>query len=110
MGWYEYLVRKHLPVYLSDQVSRAPSGFDATPFNLVREGDLPLECQPEILQASHQFAWKVFRIGPFGHPTSRTSIPRQRVDELYKQMIPDLNDELPEKNTTWEPLADLEPN
>ncbi len=56
MGWYEYLVRKHLPVYLSDQVSRARSGFDATPFNLVREGDLPLECQPEILHASHQFA------------------------------------------------------
>jgi hypothetical protein len=75
MGWYEYLVRKHHPVYLSDQVSRARSGFDATPFNLVREGDLPLECQPEILQASHQFAWKVFRIGPFCHPHPGLQFP-----------------------------------
>src|SRR6202795_1529477 len=32
MGWSEYFVRHHRPVYLVDQVSRARSGFDPTEF------------------------------------------------------------------------------
>lgn len=107
MGWDEYFVRQGHPVYLTDQVSRARSGFDATPFNKVRAGKLPPKGQPEILQASHQFSWEVFRFGPFGKPYEDLRFPIEAVDELYKQMIPDLNNGLPELNPTWKHLATL---
>jgi len=61
MGWNEYFVRKDRPVYLADQVSRARSGFDPSRFNAVKGGTLPLSQLPNMLAASHQAAWSIFR-------------------------------------------------
>src|SRR5580693_584226 len=92
MGWSEYFVRQHRPVYLADQSGRARSGFDAAMFNEVRAGKVPPGSLPNTLWADHQFAWRVFRFGPsFGTAWPDTQFPVAFVDELYKQMIPDLN-------------------
>src|SRR5690242_6480053 len=92
MGWSEYFVRKDRPVYLADQVSRARSGFDPTGFADVRQGKTPPDRMPTVLDATHQIAWTVFRFGPkYGEPFSDEQFPVDSVDELYKQMIPDLN-------------------
>src|SRR5262249_27683740 len=64
MGWNEYFVRKGRAVYLADQVSRARSGFDGSLFNAARAGTLPPNQLPNVLTASHQAAWAVFRFGP----------------------------------------------
>lgn len=100
MGWDEYLMRQQHPVYLTDQVGRARSGFDATPFNETREFKRFPDQQPSILHAGHQFAWEVFRFGPFGEPYADLRFPIEAVDELYKQIIPDLNNGLPKPNPT----------
>jgi len=109
MGWSEYFVRKDRPVYLADQVSRARSGFDPTPFSQVRNGQRPPAEMPNILSASHQVAWTVFRFGPrYGETFGDGQFPIEAVDELYKQMIPDLNSILPQDaNPTWTQLAAL---
>lgn len=107
IGWDEYFVRQQHPVYLTDQAGRARSGFDATPFNEVREFELFPDLQPSIIHASHQFSWEVFRFGEFGNPHEGLKFPIEAVDELYKQMIPDLNAGLPEMIPTWEHLATL---
>ncbi len=109
MGWSEYFVRKDRSVYLVDQVSRARSGFDPTEFNEVRAGTLANAQMPGILEATHQFAWTVFRFGPkFGEAFPDEQFPVQAADELYKQMIPDLNSTLPQNpNPTWTQLAAL---
>jgi hypothetical protein len=108
MGWSEYFVRKNRPVYLADQVSRARSGFDATKFSAVKAGDVPPSDLPNILVATHQFAWSVFRFGPkFGAAFPDEQFPVEAVDELYKQMIPDLNSTLPTPNPTWTNMAAL---
>jgi pimeloyl-ACP methyl ester carboxylesterase len=108
MGWNEYFVRKGRSVYLADQVSRARSGFDPTKINAVRNGAaLPSEL-PTVLAASHQTAWSVFRFGPsFNVPFPDGQFPVQAIDELYKQMIPDLNSLLPNPNPTWTNMAAL---
>ena len=108
MGWDEYFVRQGRPVYLADQVSRARSGFDASVINAVRAGTLEPDALPNVLMASHQIAWTVFRFGPaFGTPFPDGQFPVEAVDELYKQMIPDLNALLPTPNPTWTNLAAL---
>jgi hypothetical protein len=108
MGWSEYLVRKNRAVYLADQVSRARSGFDPTAFNAVKSGSVPPAQLPNILAASHQVAWTVFRFGPaFNKPFPDGQFPIEAVDELYKQMIPDLNSVLPMPNPTWKNMAAL---
>jgi len=109
IGWSEYFVRKNRSVYLVDQVSRARSGFDPTAFNEVRAGTRANAQMPSILGATHQFAWTVFRFGPkYGEAFSDEQFPVQAVDELYKQMIPDLNSTLPANaNPTWTQLAAL---
>src|SRR3954465_7477811 len=61
MGWSEYFLRKDRPVYLADQVSRARSGFDATVFLDVRQGKVPPDKMPNVLSATHQVGWTVFR-------------------------------------------------
>src|ERR1700746_3715949 len=89
MGWNEYFVRKDRSVYLADQVSRARSGFDPTVVSSVRAGTVPPNQLPNILTASHQTAWTVFRFGPsFNKPFADGQFPIEAVDELYKQMIP----------------------
>jgi hypothetical protein len=108
MGWDEYFVRRGRSVYLADQVSRARSGFDATVINAVKSGAQPPSALPNVLAASHQVAWTVFRFGPsFGQAFPDGQFPIEAVDELYKQMIPDLNALLPADNPTWANLAAL---
>jgi hypothetical protein len=108
MGWNEYFVRKNRPVYLADQVSRARSGFDGSKISAVKAGTLPPSELPNVLTASHQTAWSVFRFGPeFGKAFPDGQFPIEAVDELYKQMIPDLNSLLPNPNPTWTNMAAL---
>jgi pimeloyl-ACP methyl ester carboxylesterase len=109
IGWSEYFVRKSRPVYLVDQVSRARSGFDPSGFNQVRAGTLANAQMPSILAATHEFSWIVFRFGPkYGEAFADEQFPVQAADELYKQMIPDLNSTLPQNaNPTWTQLAAL---
>lgn len=108
MGWNEYFVRKDRSVYLADQVSRARSGFDPTVFTSVKSGATPPSQLPNVLAATHQTAWTVFRFGPsFGTPFADGQFPIAAVDELYKQMIPDLNSTLPNPNPTWKNMAAL---
>src|SRR5215469_4511871 len=109
MGWNEYFVRKDRPVYLADQVSRARSGFDATGFLDIRQGKAKPESMPVIIDATHQVAWTVFRFGPkYGEAFPDEQFPIQSIDELYKQMIPDLNGTLgPQPTATWKQMAAL---
>lgn len=108
MGWNEYFVREGRAVYLADQVSRARSGFDASTFNAVKAGSLPPSALPNILSATHQAAWAIFRFGPsFNKPFPDEQFPVEAADELYKQMIPDLNSTLPNPNPTWKNMAAL---
>jgi hypothetical protein len=108
MGWSEYFVRKGRGVYLADQVSRARSGFDASTINAVKRGTAPPSELPNIIWANHQVAWSVFRFGPsFNVPFPDGQFPVEAVDELYKQMIPDLNGTLPAPNPTWKNMAAL---
>jgi pimeloyl-ACP methyl ester carboxylesterase len=108
MGWSEYFVRKGRPVYLADQASRARSGFDATVINAVKQGAAPVSQLPNVLMASHQTSWAVFRFGPtFGTAFPDGQFPVQAADELYKQMIPDFNSVLPSPNPTWKNMAAL---
>lgn len=108
MGWNEYFVRKNRSVYLADQVSRARSGFDATKINAVKLGNAPPSQLPTIFMASHQTSWTLFRFGPtFNTAFPDEQFPVQAADELYKQMIPDLNGLLPAPNPTWANMAKL---
>ena len=108
MGWSEYFVRKDRPVYLADQVSRARSGFDPTAITAVKNGSEPPSALPNVIAASHQVAWTVFRFGPsYGKAFPDGQFPIDAVDELYKQMIPDLNAQLPTPNPTWTNMAAL---
>jgi pimeloyl-ACP methyl ester carboxylesterase len=108
MGWNEYFVRRNRAVYLADQSSRARSGFDGSFINAVRAGTVPPSQLPNVIMASHQTAWTVFRFGPtFGKPFPDGQFPIEAVDELYKQMIPDLNSTLPMPNPTWKNMAAL---
>jgi hypothetical protein len=108
MGWNEYFVRRGRAVYLADQVSRARSGFDASVFAAVRAGTMPPTALPAIINASHQVAWTVFRFGPsYPQTFPDGQFPIEAADELYKQMIPDLNALLPTPNPTWANMAAL---
>jgi pimeloyl-ACP methyl ester carboxylesterase len=108
MGWSEYFVRRNRSVYLADQVARARSGFDATIINAVKAGAAPPSQLPNVLMASHQTSWTLFRFGPtFNTAFPDEQFPVQAADELYKQMIPDVNSLLPMPNPTWKNMAAL---
>jgi hypothetical protein len=108
MGWNEYFLRKDRSVYLADQSSRARSGFDPSVINAVKAGTAPVSQLPNILAATHQTAWNVFRFGPsYGKAFPDGQFPIEAVGELYKQMIPDLNSTLPDPNPTWKNMAAL---
>jgi hypothetical protein len=108
MGWNEYFVRKGRPVYLADQSARARSGFDATKITAVKMGKVPPSELPNVFMASHQTSWTLFRFGPtYNTAFPDEQFPVQAADELYKQMIPDLNGFLPMPNPTWNNMAAL---
>jgi pimeloyl-ACP methyl ester carboxylesterase len=108
MGWNEYFVRKGRAVYLADQVSRARSGFDPSVIAAVKSGAQPPSALPNIIAASHQVAWTVFRFGPsYPKAFDDEQFPVAAASELYKQMIPDLNALLPNPNPTWTNMAAL---
>lgn len=108
MGWNEYFLRRGRSVYLADQSSRARSGFDATTINAVKLGKVPPNELPNIFMASHQTSWTLFRFGPeFNKAFPDEQFPVEAADELYKQMIPDLNGTLPTPNPTWKNMAGL---
>ncbi|MBL4645806.1 MAG: hypothetical protein JKY99_05040 [Rhizobiales bacterium] len=91
MGWYEYFTRNGFPTYMAEQTGRARSGFNGVLFNQVRAGDLPPQEQPRILLATKEFAWAIFRFGPeLGEAWPDQQFPMNKVDELYKQVIPDM--------------------
>jgi len=93
---------------LADQSSRARSGFDPSTLTAVKAGTMPPSQLPNVLAASHQTAWTVFRFGPkFGEAFPDGQFPIEAVDELYKQMIPDLNSTLPNPNPTLKNMAAL---
>jgi hypothetical protein len=108
MGWDEYFLRQHYPVYLVDQVSRARSGFDATTYNEVRMGQRPPDQLPNVLRLSHETGWTWWRVGPKpGVPFADTQFPVEAVEEFQKQAIPDFNAMLPAANPTLNHLATL---
>jgi hypothetical protein len=108
MGWNEYFLRKHRAVYLPDQVSRARSGFDATIYNEIKLGKRPASDMPEIRTATHEIAWLGFRFGPSaGKAFPDEQFPVEAFEEFGKQVIPDLNGELPAVNPTWTNLSGL---
>jgi pimeloyl-ACP methyl ester carboxylesterase len=99
MGWSEYFVRRNHAVYLTDQVARGRSGFDGT----------LVAAKPSTIRiTTHQMVWSMFRLGPkFNTPWSDGQFPVEAADELYKQIMPDLNATLPDTNPTWANLAAL---
>lgn len=109
MGWYEYFVRKNHPVYVVDQIGRARSGFDQSPFNNVRAGQLPPDRQSNLLRLADRFgSWTNFRIGPEpGKPFSGTQFPLEAADQLSKQSVPDLLGTWRADNPNWKALSEL---
>ena len=109
MGWSEYFIRNHRPVYLAEQVSRARSGFEPSAFNDVRSGGKPTGQLPRIMSVTHESAWIAFRVGPkLGQAFPDEQFPTEAIDEFYKQLIPDLNATLSQNpNPTWLRLAAL---
>jgi pimeloyl-ACP methyl ester carboxylesterase len=94
MGWYEYFARKGHAVYLPDQVSRARSGFDVTPFNEVAAGVGPPSALPNLFVLTKAMSWEAFRFGPsLGTAFPDEQFPVEAIDELAKQSIPDQNPE-----------------
>ena len=91
MGWYEYFTRLGHPTYLAEQSGRARSGFNGTIYNEVKLGMRTPSDQPFVLLATYQFAWSIFRFGPsYGIAWPDEQFPINKVDELFKQVIPDL--------------------
>lgn len=108
MGWTEYFLRKHHPVYTPDQVGRARSGFDATVINQVRLGKRPPGDLPNIFTLGAKTAWDNFRFGPeAGVPWPDVQYPIEAMPILAAQVMPDLNAQLPQPNPSYKALADL---
>ena len=107
MGWYEYFARRGHAIYLPDQVSRARSGFDVTPFNVVGAPS----ASPNLFVTTKAFTWQSFRFGPsLGTAFPDEQFPVEAIDEFAKQSIPDQNPEYkvpPGINLTPTRLAEL---
>jgi pimeloyl-ACP methyl ester carboxylesterase len=108
MGWAEYFVRKGRATYLTDQVGRARSGFDATPYNRARQGKIAAETIPTVNMATEQMAWWIFRIGPKpGEAFADQRFPMAYIDQMWKQVIPDLSAAVATPTPTLARLAEL---
>jgi hypothetical protein len=104
MGWDEYFVRRGFDTYLTEQVSRGRSGFNALQYQKVLVGDAPASSNPPILIATDAFAWSVFRWGDFASltpfaderfPMNTVGVGQHATLTFYNQVIPDLNSTLP---------------
>ena len=102
MGWSEYFVRKDRSVYLADQVSRARSGFDP---QRIQRTSKPAALPPSPA-AERPGRHAIRSPGPYSasarssaKPFADEQFPIEAVDELYKQMIPDLNSTLPQSQS-----------
>jgi len=110
MGWYEYFTRQGHAVYLPDQVSRARSGFNVTPFNEVAAGTRPPTDLPTVVLLTKAASWESFRFGPsLGTAFPGEQFPVGAIDQLAAQSIPDQNAEFnpPAVNLTPTRLAEL---
>jgi len=91
MGWFEYFTRQGFPTYMAEQSGRARSGFNAVALNPVSRGKIAPSSQPRVYLGTSKMAWKVFRFGPEeGKAYPDTQFPIEHVDDLYKQVIPDM--------------------
>src|SRR6478672_163119 len=96
-------------VYLPDQVSRARSGFDPTVFNRVHSGAaIAGRAAPHLALQQRARLDSVPLSSTFGVPYPDEQFPVEAMDELAKQMVPDLNGMLPEPNPTHKALSDLD--
>jgi hypothetical protein len=111
MGWYEYFVRQGFPTYVIDQVARGRSGFDMTPINEVAQGIADPSHLPAIFSAGHESAWTIFRFGPqFPNAFPGLQFPIWTAapeGQFWKQMVPDLNQSLPQPTPTVAALSQL---
>jgi len=114
MGWYEYFVRRQFPTYVIDQVARGRSGFDMTAINEVAAGKADISHLPSIFSAGHESAWTIFRFGtqfPDAFPGLQFPIYAAGPNgEFWKQMVPDLNQSLPQPTPTVAALSQLSIN
>jgi hypothetical protein len=108
MGWSEYFVWTGRATYLADEVGRARSGFDATPYNLARQGRVAPETIPTVNMATEQMAWWIFRIGPKpGEAFADQQFPMAYIGEMFKQVIPDLSAAVATPTPTLARMAEL---
>lgn len=109
MGWYEYFVRRSLPVYVVDQVGRGRSGFNQAIFNAVGAGEEEPDRQPRVTRMGDRFAaWANFRFGPEeGTPYPDSQYPVEAARNLSRQGIPDLSAGLPSPNPNFLALSTL---
>ena len=92
IGWYEYFARQGHAVYLPDQVTRARSGFNVTPYNEVAAGVRAPSELPNVFILGKDDSWRSFRFGPTpGAAFPDEQFPLKAIDELAKQTIPDQN-------------------
>ncbi|WP_156170821.1 hypothetical protein [Croceicoccus naphthovorans] len=91
MGWFEHFTRQGFPTYMAEQSGRARSGFNGSIFNQVSRGKVPPSKQPRVYLGTSDMAWKMFRFGPEeGEAYPGQQFPLEHVQELYKQIIPDM--------------------
>jgi pimeloyl-ACP methyl ester carboxylesterase len=95
-GWATYFARKGFPVYVVDHAGRGRSGFDPTPVNRARAGDLDLKTLPDFPMASRERAWVFFRIGAtYGTPFPGSQFPLDALDQYTSQLVPNSEATLP---------------
>jgi pimeloyl-ACP methyl ester carboxylesterase len=95
-GWATYFARKGFPVYVIDHSGRGRSGFDPTPINRARAGDLDIKSLPDIQIAPRERAWIFFRIGAtYGTPFPGSQFPLDALDQYTSQLVPNAEATLP---------------
>jgi pimeloyl-ACP methyl ester carboxylesterase len=95
-GWATYFARKGFPVYVIDHSGRGRSGFDPTPINRARAGELDLKTLPDIQIAPRERAWIFFRIGAtYGTPFPGSQFPLEALDQYTSQLVPNAEATLP---------------
>ena len=108
MGWDEYFVRRGHPVYVVDQAWRGRSAADISSINAARRDSSATDRLPTVFAASHEAAWTIFRFGPeYPQVFPGMKFPLDAQAELWRQMVPDWLNALPQPNPTITALARL---